>query len=359
MKRRIQILLSLIVIVIMVIISGCTNSNHKQSINSENQKKVDELSQIAMHYYWNGGDLKKVEKEFFKGITLKGKFDVVENSFEEAIKLEPYRLNLRFSLASTQIILGKVDEALKTYKEILDLDTNNFDANILYAAYSRVNGDEKTYEAVIKKLHKINAIKVKEYEESFARTESFLKTSLNTKAYSVRERNHTIVTLGYVLANDGTMRPTLIKRLEQTLAMARLNPEANIIVTGGVPKGGVTEAYLMRNWLISKGIDAKRIFIDDQAKDTVGNAVYSTEIMKSLGTEYVTLISSASHIRRGLSVFKEVSVREGINIDFGNLVYLDYDSVEDAQKVSQKEYMVVYRDTLRGSGLWNYPGRQR
>ncbi len=357
MKKKIQILLSLIVA--MIVISGCTNTSHKQSINSENQKRVDELTQIGMHYYWNGGDLKKVEKEFFKGITLKGKFDVVENSFEEAIKLEPYRLNLRFSLASTQIILGKVDEALESYKEILDLDTNNFDANILYAAYSRVNGDEEAYKRTIKKLDEINPMRAKEYEESFARTENFLKTSLNTKAYSVGKRNHTIVTLGYALANDGTMRPTLIKRLEQTLAMARLNPEANIIVTGGVPKGGVTEAYLMRNWLVSKGIEEKRIFIDDQAKDTVGNAVYSTEIMKSLGTEYVTLISSASHIRRGLSVFKEVSVREGMNIDFGNLVYLDYDSIEEAEKVSEKEYMVVYRDTLRGSGLWNYPGIQR
>lgn len=357
MKRKIQIVLSLIIV--MIVISGCTSTSHKESVNSENQKRVDMLTQTAMHYYWNGGDLKKVEKEFFKGITLKGKFDVVENSFENAIKLEPYRLNLRFSLASTQIILGKVDEALKTYKEILDLDTSNFDANILYAAYSRVNRDEEAYERTIKKLYEINPTKVKEYEESFARTEDFLKTTLNTDAYSVEKKNHTIVTLGYALADNGSMRPTLIKRLEQTLDMAKLNPEANIIVTGGVPKGGVTEAYLMRNWLVSKSVDAKRIYIDDQAKDTVGNAVYSTEIMKSLGTEYVTLISSASHIRRGLSVFKEVSVREDMNIEFGNLVYLDYNSVEEAEKVSEKEYMVVYRDTLRGSGLWNYPGIQR
>lgn len=42
-----------------------------------------------------------------------------------------------------------------------------------------------------------------------------------------------------------------------------------------------------------------------------------------------------------------------------NLVYLDYDSVEEAQKVSQSEHLVVYRDLMRTSGIWAYPGIQR
>jgi hypothetical protein len=37
-----------------------------------------------MYYYWHGGDLEKAEKEIFKGITLKGKYDVVEQAFKEA-----------------------------------------------------------------------------------------------------------------------------------------------------------------------------------------------------------------------------------------------------------------------------------
>lgn len=334
------------------------NKQLVQKVSFENQRKVDELIQNGIYYYWHGGDLKKVEKEFFKGITLKGKYDLVENLFKEASKLEPYRLDLKFSVASTQIIQGKIDEALGTYKEIMELEPDNFDAHVLFAAYSRVNGDESAYQSTMDELSKIDSEKATEYVKSFERTENFLKTELQTKAYKINKKNHTIVTLGYALANDGTMRPTLIERLNQTLDMANANPEATIIVSGGVPKQGVTEGHLMKNWLIEKGIAESRIYIDDQAKDTVGNAFYSSDIMKKLGTEYVTLISSASHIRRGLSVFKEVTVRKGLDIEFGNLVYLDYNSLEEAQKVSHKEYMVVYRDTLRGSGLWNYPGIQ-
>ena len=69
---------------------------------------IDELAQTGIYYYWNGGDLKKVEEEFFKGITLKGKYDVVEESFKKASTLDPERLNLKFSVASTQIIQKKV-----------------------------------------------------------------------------------------------------------------------------------------------------------------------------------------------------------------------------------------------------------
>jgi hypothetical protein len=37
-------------------------------------ERIDQLKEIAMYYYWHGGDLQKAEKEIFKGITLKGKY---------------------------------------------------------------------------------------------------------------------------------------------------------------------------------------------------------------------------------------------------------------------------------------------
>src|SRR4051794_34518348 len=49
--------------------------------------RIDQLEDTAMYYYWHGGDLKQAEEEIFKGITLKGKYDVVEAAYNEAIKL--------------------------------------------------------------------------------------------------------------------------------------------------------------------------------------------------------------------------------------------------------------------------------
>ena len=154
MKKKI-----LLVAILAISLIACTPSQRKvdtvsknqivQVINFDNQRKVDELVQTGIYYYWHGGDLKKVEQEFFKGITLKGKYDVVENSFIEASNLDPYRLDLRFSIASTQIIQGKIEKALETYRGILKIEPNNFDANILFAIYSKIDGDIGSYNSTI------------------------------------------------------------------------------------------------------------------------------------------------------------------------------------------------------------------
>ena len=65
------------------------------------EKQVCDLQQTAIYWFWNGGDLQKAEKEFFKGITLQGNLSVVEQCFLQATLLAPERTDLQFDLAST------------------------------------------------------------------------------------------------------------------------------------------------------------------------------------------------------------------------------------------------------------------
>lgn len=313
-----------------------------------------------MYYYWHGGDLQKVEKEFFKGITLKGKYDVVENAFLAASELDPNRLDLQFGLASTQIIQRKVPEALATYKAIIARNPKDFQAHMLLAAYSLATKDAQTYAASMEAMRTVYPEMTAAFEERFHRVDAIMNLPFGMEAEAVSTPNHAIVILGYALADDGSMREPLIGRLEQGLALARKNPGSPIIVSGGVPKGGVTEAYLMKRWLTERGIPGDKIYIEDQAKDTVGNALYSVAILKQLGIQNVTLITSASHMRRALSVFTEMAVSESLDLQtLDNLVYLDYPSMEEARVVSDNEALVIYRDMARASGIWAYPGIQR
>jgi tetratricopeptide (TPR) repeat protein len=328
--------------------------------------RIDQLKEIAMYYYWNGGDLQKAEKEIFKGITLKGKYDVVEQAFKEAILIDPYNLDLKFSLASTQIIQKKIPEALQTYKQILNLDPNNFNANLLYGVYSKVNGDIRAYKSSISKLRQIDSKKADEYIEKLKATESIINGKLNTEVPDhLPQKDHAIVILGYALADDGSMRQPLIERLKVGLAVAKQYPNSKIIVTGGVPKQGITEADAMSNWLISQGIEKDRIILENKSTDTVENALFTTAILEKEGIKDVTLVTSASHMRRALTVFKEASDfynkmnGKHTNRNFTNVVYLDYPSIEEAHKVSKDEMLVIYRDLFRVSGIWQYPGLQR
>ena len=71
------------------------------------------------------------------------------------------------------------------------------------------------------------------------------------------------------------MHDILVQRLEKTLEIANQNPDALIIVTGGVPQNNKTEGDLMKQWLIEKGVDASRIYSDNYARSTVENALFS------------------------------------------------------------------------------------
>ncbi|MEH6992810.1 ElyC/SanA/YdcF family protein [Neobacillus drentensis] len=328
--------------------------------------RINQLEDIAMYYYWHGGDLKQAEEEIFKGITLKGKYDVVEAAYNEAVKLDPHDVDLKISLASTQIIQKKIPEALATYQQILNLDPDNYNAHLLYGVYSKVNGDEKAYKTAIANLKRLDAHKTNEYLEKFATTETIMKTTLKTEVPdNLPQSKHAIVILGYALAEDGTMREPLIERLKVGLAAANKNPNSKIIVTGGVPKQGNTESKLMKEWLMSNGIAEGRILTEDKSTDTVENALFTTAILEKEGLKDVTLVTSASHMRRALTIFTEASdfydKMKAKNSDraFTNVVYLDYPSIEEAHNVTKDETMVIYRDLMRATGVWQYPDKQR
>lgn len=88
------------------------------------------------------------------------------------------------------------------------------------------------------------------------------------------------------------------------------------------------------------------------------------DIVREEGLQDITLITVASHMRRALVTFNEASQLMDVlknkesNRIFTNVVYMDYDSQEEAQKVTEEE-MVIYCDLIRTSGIWQFPGLQR
>ncbi|MGZ8176291.1 YdcF family protein [Williamsia sp. SKLECPSW1] len=112
-----------------------------------------------------------------------------------------------------------------------------------------------------------------------------------------------IVVLGYGLLPDGSMRDELNARMQAAWLQAVAAPSSTIIVSGGAPHAGVTEAAAMRNWLISRGIPASRIVAEDRSGSTVQNAINSASVARSRGLGNAILVSSANHLRRAVADF--------------------------------------------------------
>jgi uncharacterized SAM-binding protein YcdF (DUF218 family) len=123
-------------------------------------------------------------------------------------------------------------------------------------------------------------------------------------------KGHVFVVLGGSLTKSGKITTQLKNRLKVALAALAAYPKSRVLVSGGAPKNGHTEAAVMRAWLISNGIAASRITTEAKSSSTVGNAANSMTILKATSsvTSY-TLISDASHIRRASVLFNAAALK--------------------------------------------------
>ncbi|GAB3126899.1 hypothetical protein GCM10027289_03600 [Tsukamurella serpentis] len=113
-----------------------------------------------------------------------------------------------------------------------------------------------------------------------------------------------IVILGYGLEDNGGLRPVLVERLTKGLAVAQAYPAFPIVVTGGAPKAGKTEAAAMKEWLLAQGVSATRIYTEDRAGSTQGNAINTASLMRQNGFgNGAVLVTSADHTRRSVADF--------------------------------------------------------
>jgi uncharacterized SAM-binding protein YcdF (DUF218 family) len=104
-----------------------------------------------------------------------------------------------------------------------------------------------------------------------------------------------IVILGYGLNPDGSMRTILRRRVLTGLTIAQFFPQSPVIVTGGNPQNGQTEAGQMRKMLMLLGFPANRIIVEDKANSTVQNARFSVPLAKQAGTTGIILVTSSTH----------------------------------------------------------------
>lgn len=128
-----------------------------------------------------------------------------------------------------------------------------------------------------------------------------------------------IVILGYGLNDNGTMRTILRRRVLTGLAVAQFFPQSPVIVTGGNPRNGRTEAGQMRNMLVLLGFPDNRILVEDRANSTVQNARFAVPLAQQAGTSGIILVTSTTHQDRadgnfadaGANVLATVSYPDG------------------------------------------------
>ncbi|HAV6898297.1 TPA: YdcF family protein [Vibrio vulnificus] len=290
------------------------------------------------------------------GFTAKmpSNMEIVTDRLLEAYQLEPYRTDLLISAANAQIYNKNVDKAIELFQQALSVAPDDVDLHTYLAVWQKFKGNEQAYQQHVTTLNTLNQGRAADLQRLLSTVDRILQTPLKEKATRQLGSNDAIVTLGYALNPDGSMHDILIERLETTLAMAKANPEALIILTGGVPQNHKTEGKLMADWLIERGISANRIIEENYATSTVDNALFSAYALARHGVKHATIISSASHVRRGQTLFEIATWQTGPrNITFDTVAYPDK-PLNELKQASSGELLGIYRDALRTFGMWSY-----
>ena len=82
-----------------------------------------------------------------------------------------------------------------------------------------------------------------------------------------------------------------------------------IVVSGGVVKpGSAPAASLMRDYLVSLGVPASGILVEDESLSTMENAAFCRKILAPQQIEKVVLVTDASHMFRAARCFRAYGI---------------------------------------------------
>lgn len=131
--------------------------------------------------------------------------------------------------------------------------------------------------------------------------------------------------------NDRTFFNKGADRATHAIQLYKLGKIKKILITGGQglnPTNPNTEAALLRDFMLIAGVDEDDIILEDQAKNTYQNAVFTKEILDNLGyseTQKHLLITSAFHMYRSKGCFDKAK----LNTDIFPVDYYGYESKYD------------------------------
>ena len=116
------------------------------------------------------------------------------------------------------------------------------------------------------------------------------------KSNNPPEGETTVIVLGCRVRESGAS--TMLKtRLDATYDFLCKNKNAKCVLSGGKGKDEpIAEAEYMRDWLVKKGIDSSRLYVENKSTSTEENMAFSKKIIEENGlSKRITVITNEFH----------------------------------------------------------------
>lgn len=131
--------------------------------------------------------------------------------------------------------------------------------------------------------------------------------SAQSKRDETRQADAAIVLGAAVWA--GTPSPVLRARLDHSLLLFQNKQVTRIVVTGGVGRGdNMSEAEASAEYLISKGVPAEAILLEQQGRSTYESLSAAAVLAKDANITRVLLVSDPFHMLRSLKMAQDLGL---------------------------------------------------
>lgn len=118
-----------------------------------------------------------------------------------------------------------------------------------------------------------------------------------------------VVVLGAAMAAPNVPGPALVRRLEHGVRVFFSHNARHLLVTGGVVGPPPAEAEAMRSLARARGVPDDCILVEDRARNTFENALYSGRILRQHGLTRVVVVTDGFHLPRALYVFRRLGLQ--------------------------------------------------
>lgn len=115
---------------------------------------------------------------------------------------------------------------------------------------------------------------------------------------------HCGIVLGAKVRPDGSPSPALARRVAHAVALARAGQVENLLMSGGPVGHPIPEARVMRDLALAAGLDPARVHVEEESRDTIGNARLSAPIVAARGWTRLLVVTDTYHLPRALLIFR-------------------------------------------------------
>ncbi|WP_282935231.1 YdcF family protein [Paenibacillus sp. RC67] len=116
-----------------------------------------------------------------------------------------------------------------------------------------------------------------------------------------------LIVLGY-RCDGNQIHPLLKERLDTAILLYRQYAYRYLVLSGGAVKSNLTEAEIMRDYLLEQGVPEDRMLLESRSRNTVHNLVNCRLVLQEHGMSTFLLVSNSFHLRRMRYIMKTLGL---------------------------------------------------